>query len=31
LKDHHGRDVEALLKRFTTLKLEDLKTDMVAQ
>lgn len=27
LKDHHGRDVEALLKRFTSFELDDVKPD----
>ena len=31
LKDHHGRDVEALLKRFTPYKLEELNPKMAAQ
>jgi ankyrin repeat protein len=30
LKDHHGRDVEALLKRFTPYKLEELNPKMAA-
>ena len=31
LKDHHGRDVEALLKRFTPYKLEELNAKIAAQ
>ena len=30
-KDKQGRDVEALLNRFTPFKLEDLKADTVSQ
>ena len=30
LKDHHGRDVEALLNRFTDFELEDLEPKPVA-
>jgi len=30
LKDHHGRDVEALLNRFTDFELEDLESKPAA-